>query len=143
MMFFFWGVFRGRKNSCSTQVLGSPKKISSSRDIPTASMSSTENMSSLVPVEKDLPSCNKAGMVVSVDSSLINLQCLPETKTKNGGSDSKAVSDFQQNNCVNSSQEQGYGIDCKSRPINQMKPPQAWQDTRSRTTVLVILIFTV
>ncbi|KAK1392085.1 PHD-type domain-containing protein [Heracleum sosnowskyi] len=102
MMFFLWGVFRGKRNSCSKQVLGSPKKIASSRDLSIASMSSTENISSLLSVEKDLPTCNKA----------------------------------QKNDCANSTKEQGSGLDCKSVPTNQMKPPQAWPDTKSRTTLL-------
>ncbi|KAF1001935.1 ASI1-immunoprecipitated protein 2-like isoform X2 [Apium graveolens] len=136
MMFFLWGVFRGKRNNCSKQVLGSPKKVASSRDLSIASMSSTENISSLLSVEKDLPTCNTAQKVASDDNSMINLQCLPATKTKNGDSDSKAVSDFQQNDCANSTKEQGSELDCKSLPTNQMEPSQAWQDTKSRSTFL-------
>lgn len=142
MMFFLWGVLRGKRNSCS-KVLGSPKKLASSRDLSVASMSSTENISSLLSVEKDLPTCNKAQKVVSDDNSLINLQCLPATKTKNGDSDSKAASDFRQNDCANSTKEHGSGLNCKSVPTNQMKPPQAWQDAKSGTTLLVISFFSV
>ncbi|XP_017242340.1 ASI1-immunoprecipitated protein 2 [Daucus carota subsp. sativus] len=136
MMFFFWGVFRGKRNSCLNQVLGSPKKIANSRDMPTASMSSIEATSPLVSIEKELPTCNRTLKLASDDNSLINLQRLPAAKTKNGDGDCKAVSDLQQNDCVTSPKEQGSGLDCKSVPTYQMKPPLARQDNRSRSASL-------
>lgn len=140
MMFFFWGVFRGKRNSCLNQVLGSPKKIANSRDMPTASMSSIEATSPLVSIEKELPTCNRTLKLASDDNSLINLQRLPAAKTKKGDGDCKAVSDSQQNDCVMSPKEQGSGLDCKSVPTYQMKPPLTRQDNRSRSASLVISV---
>lgn len=135
-MFFFWSVFRGKRNSCLQKVPVSPKKTAGSRDARTAIMTS------LVPVDKDLATCNKAGKVISDDHSLIDLQCLPSTEKMNGNSDGKAVSHFQQSDCVNSTKEQQvYRLDCNLMPPDQMKPQQSLQDTRSRTNFLVMLLF--
>lgn len=133
-MFFFWGVFRGKRNSCLQKVPVSPKRTAGSRDTCTAIMTSL--------VDKDLPTCNKAGKVISDVHSLIYLQCLPSTEKMNGNSDGKAVSHFQQSDCVNSTEEQQvYRLDCNSMPPDQMKPQQSLQDTRSVTNLLVMLLF--
>lgn len=134
-MFFFWGVFRGKRNSSLQKVPVFPKRTTAcSRDTCTAVTTS------IVPVDKDLPTCNKAGKMISDVHSLIDLQCLPSTEKMNGNSDGKAVSHFQQSDFVNSTKEQGYRLDCNLLPTDQMKPPQSWQDTRSRTNSLVMLL---
>ncbi|KAK1366328.1 hypothetical protein POM88_041889 [Heracleum sosnowskyi] len=129
-MFFFWGVFRGKRNSCLQKVPVSPKRTAGSLDTRTAMMTS-------LVLDKDLPACNKAGKMTSDVHSLINLQCLPSTEKMNGNSNGKAVSLFQPSDWVNSTKEQqGYRLDCNSMPTDQMKSPQSLKDTRSRTNSL-------
>ncbi|KAL1813611.1 ASI1-immunoprecipitated protein 2 isoform X3 [Daucus carota subsp. sativus] len=131
-MFFFWGVLKGKRNSCLQKVPVSPKKTAGSRDTGTANMSS-----SLVPVDKDSPTFKKAGKTISDVHPMIDLQCSPLTKKNNGNIDGKSVSHSQQSDCVNATKEQqGCRLDCNSVPTDEIKPPESWEDTGSRTNSL-------
>ncbi|GER50508.1 RING/FYVE/PHD zinc finger-related protein [Striga asiatica] len=53
MLYFLWGVFRGKKESCLRQMPKSPNQFSAPRNIPTPIMSLPENRCSLRPIAEN------------------------------------------------------------------------------------------
>ncbi|KAF8380693.1 hypothetical protein HHK36_028183 [Tetracentron sinense] len=66
MLFYLWGVFRGRRVNCSEHISGSPRKLSapnlnvipSDQDLPVPVMSVSQNICSPGNMDKELSACN-------------------------------------------------------------------------------------
>ncbi|KAL2518516.1 RING/FYVE/PHD zinc finger superfamily protein [Abeliophyllum distichum] len=69
MLFFLWGVFRGKKENCSQHLPESPKQFCTPPDISPAIMSLPENRCSLGPIAKDLSACDDVSPALEVSAS--------------------------------------------------------------------------
>lgn len=90
MLFFLWGVFRGKKENCS-HLPESSKQFSTPPDIPPAIMSLTENGCSLGPIAKDVSACDDVVQTPEVSASG-KLWSLLSSKVVNGDCDTKVRS---------------------------------------------------
>lgn len=139
MMFFLWGVFRGKRVNCLQEVSGSSKKFSGAQDLPTAIMSLPENICSVVQIDNTVPTCNRSSDVASDARFLIDLPCLSSTETINGGT--KVISHLQKDICSKLTMEQPeYRLDFNSLPPIPKSPMHSWPEIRSTSTSLVMLI---
>ncbi|KAL0403358.1 UNVERIFIED_CONTAM: hypothetical protein Sradi_1976600 [Sesamum radiatum] len=69
MLFFLWGVFRGKKESCLQKMPESLNQCCAPRDIPPPIMSLPENRCSLGPITEDLLAGEDAAPVLEVPAS--------------------------------------------------------------------------
>ncbi|KAK6118468.1 hypothetical protein DH2020_047735 [Rehmannia glutinosa] len=69
MLFFLWGVFRGKKESCLQQMPESLNQFCAPRDIPPPIMSLPENRCSLRPIAVDLHGSEDAAPVLELPAS--------------------------------------------------------------------------
>ncbi|KAL0452282.1 UNVERIFIED_CONTAM: hypothetical protein Slati_1206300 [Sesamum latifolium] len=69
MLFFLWGVFRGKKESCLQKMPESLNQCCAPRDIPPPIMSLPENRCSLGPITEDLLVSEDAAPVLEVPAS--------------------------------------------------------------------------
>ncbi|CAA2963339.1 uncharacterized protein LOC111399148 isoform X1 [Olea europaea subsp. europaea] len=90
MLFFLWGVFRGKKENCS-HLPESSKQFSTPPDIPPAIMSLTENGCLLGPIAKDVSACDDVVQTPEVSASG-KLWSLLSSKVVNGDCDTKVRS---------------------------------------------------
>ncbi|KAL1823939.1 hypothetical protein ACET3Z_010717 [Daucus carota] len=124
MMFFLWGVFKGKTVDCQRQVTGPWMKVSGP-DLPTAIMSSPENIISHVPIDKE----ELVSHMDVVSDSLAHLLPLLPAKTCCGTNPSPA---FPKVTCPNLIVEQPeYILEWNLLPSNPKCPPQSWPEVRS------------
>ncbi|XP_011084637.1 uncharacterized protein LOC105166844 [Sesamum indicum] len=69
MLFFLWGVFRGKKESCLQKMPESLNQCCAPRDIPPPIMSLPENRCSLGPITEDLLASEDASPVLDMPAS--------------------------------------------------------------------------
>ncbi|CAI9785545.1 unnamed protein product [Fraxinus pennsylvanica] len=69
MLFFLWGVFRGKKENCSQRLPESSTQFCTPPDIPPAIMSLPENICSLEPIAKVLSACDDVATSLEVSAS--------------------------------------------------------------------------
>ncbi|CAA3027488.1 uncharacterized protein LOC111399148 isoform X3 [Olea europaea subsp. europaea] len=91
MLFFLWGLFRGKKEYCSQHLPESSKQFCTPPDIPPVIMSLPENKYSLGPIAKDLSACDDVAPSLDVSASG-KLWSLLSSKVVNGDFDTKVLS---------------------------------------------------
>ncbi|KAL7213870.1 hypothetical protein ACSBR1_026326 [Camellia fascicularis] len=134
MLYFLWGVFRGKKVNYLQNVSGSPKKYFIHRDIPTAIMSPPENTGLLGPIDGDLPMFSKACNVAlsSKCPALMESPCL-SSDTINGNCDAEASSLDPKGQCL---QENVGWQDCRIKTTSSL----LFQETRCTSTPLETIV---
>ncbi|KAI3473851.1 hypothetical protein Pfo_028032 [Paulownia fortunei] len=138
MLFFLWGVFRGKKESCLQHMPESLEQFNAPQDMPPAIVSLPENRCSLRPVGNDLPGSEHAAPAPEVLSAeeLCNLW---SSRTVNGDCSTKVSSLDQPDSGLNSSssvpvqsdsakQCQGLSATClEGGIISSFRPPPRLQ----------------
>ncbi|GMP70926.1 hypothetical protein CsSME_00029550 [Camellia sinensis var. sinensis] len=134
MLFFLWGVFRGKKVNYLQNVSGSPKKYFIHRDMPTAIMSPPENTGLLGPIDGNLPMFSKACNVAlsSKCPALMESPCL-SSDTINGNCDTEASSLDPKGQCL---QENVGWQDCRIKTTSSL----LFQETRCTSTPLETIV---
>ncbi|CAK9166009.1 unnamed protein product [Ilex paraguariensis] len=100
MLFFLWGVFRGKRASCLQHMPGSTEQFSCPQDISMATISLPENTCSLGPIDNSSSACDGACNVdvASEAHASIALPCLSEGI--NGDCDTKVSSLVTKDECI-------------------------------------------
>ncbi|XP_052193581.1 uncharacterized protein LOC127802002 isoform X2 [Diospyros lotus] len=101
MLYFLWGVLRGKKVNCLQTGTGSPKEYSIEQDLPTAILSLPESICSLGPVDGNLPVHPKACNVTLAPKSSTSMEspCL-SSETVTGDYDTNASSFEPKGQCT-------------------------------------------
>ncbi|KAL7147191.1 hypothetical protein ABFS83_06G091300 [Erythranthe nasuta] len=120
MLFFLWGVFRGKKESCLQQMPEPLDQFFASRDIPAPIMSLPENRCSIRPVAEDLHTSEDAGAPVLEVPASDELQRLL-SKAVNEDRGTKLLSFDQLDHKLNPS----------SSPIVRSESAKQCQETRA------------
>lgn len=102
MMFFLWGVFKGRRLNCSEQTSGSSKvvcipslnTVPEDDDIPSIAMTSSENTCSPERMAKDVNTCDRSCDVdlSSMAPALVDIPFVSSSETVNGNHNTKTPS---------------------------------------------------
>lgn len=102
MMFFLWGVFKGRRLNCSEQTSGSSKvvcipslnTVPEDDDIPGIAMTSSENTCSPERMAKDVNTCDRSCDVdlSSMAPALVDIPFVSSSETVNGNHNTKTPS---------------------------------------------------
>lgn len=102
MMFFLWGVFKGRRLNCLEQTSGPSKvvcipslnMVPEDDDIPSTAMTSSENICSPEGMAKDVSTCDRSCNVdlSSTAPALVDLPFPTSSETVNGDHDTKLPS---------------------------------------------------
>lgn len=99
MLYYLWGVFRGKRVNCSQQVPASPKKLYIPGNTPTAIMSLPDNICSTRPIDEDLLMRDMTRDATPKVHALIDLPSVASTETTNGDCDTKFSSSVPVVNC--------------------------------------------
>lgn len=119
MMFFLWGVFRGKRTNCLQEVSGSSKKLSDAQNMPTAIMSVPENICSLAQIDKNVSAYARYSDVASDTRFSIDLPRLSSTETINGNT--KVMSHLQNGILPTlTSKQPEHRLDFSSSPSNDI-----------------------
>lgn len=140
-LYFLWGVFRGKKAHCLQDVSASPKKYSTARYPPTATISLPESQ---CPLDGDLPTCPKACNLALASRcpgpALMESPVLSTQTTKVGFDINASSLDLKdQHTQVNAGQD--YRFDATSLPRIQTTNAVSFQETRLTSTPLVMKFF--
>lgn len=139
-LYFLWGVFRGKKAHCLQDVSASPKKYSTARYLPSATISLPE---SICPLDGDLPTCPKSRSL-ALTSTCPGLDLMESpvllAQTTKVGFDINATSLDLKDQCtqVNAGLDR---IDATSLPRIQSTNAMSYQETRLTSAPLVMKSF--
>ncbi|KAL7230297.1 hypothetical protein ACSBR2_008739 [Camellia fascicularis] len=138
MLYFLWGVFRGKKVNCLQDVSGFPKKYCIPRDLPGPIMSLPESICSLGPITMDLPLRLKASSVGRESECPASMEspCL-SSETIKGDCDTIASSLDPKGQCTQANAgAQDCELDTTSLPSIQRTSALSFQETRCTSTPL-------
>ena len=143
MLYFLWGVFRGKKMNWLQDPSGTPKKYCMPGDLPTTIISLPETMRSPGPTEGDLSTCSKAYYVAlgSECPTSVESPCL-SSEIINEDCDTSKSSLDPKGQCTQANARQlDCNLDATPLPSIQRTSAVSFQETRCTCAPLVMLYF--
>ena len=143
MLYFLWGVFRGKKVNCLQDASGIPKKYCMPGDLPATIISLPETMRSLGPTDGDLRTCSKVYYVALGSECPASMEspCLSSETINEDCDTSKSCLDPKGQCPQANARQQDCNLDATPLPSIQRTSAMSFQETRCTCAPLVMLYF--
>ncbi|XP_057462366.1 uncharacterized protein LOC130752582 isoform X3 [Actinidia eriantha] len=132
MLYFLWGVFRGKKVNCLQDASGTPKKYCMPEDLPATIISLPETMRSLGPTDGDLRTCSKVYYVALGSECPASMEspCLSSETINEDCDTSKSCLDPKGQCTQANARQQDCNVDATPLPSIQRTSAMSFQETR-------------